>query len=182
MYWVFDDATMKSGPLWTSSRWVGINKLYAWSADNEAELAKGWFVKADTIEALAKMLVVKDYFGRVVGMDPAGLVKTISDYNAACAAGTDTQFGRRAATLKPVSKPPYYAMEVCECQTNTHGGPEHNKFSQTLDMDGKPIPRLYSTGELGSIYGFLYNGGGNVPEAYATGRIAATHAVSLKPW
>jgi succinate dehydrogenase/fumarate reductase flavoprotein subunit len=182
MYWIFDDATMKSGPFFSVSRWVGVNKLYDWSADNEAELAKGWFIKADTIEALAKMIVVKDYFGKVVGMDPAGLVQTISDYNAACAAGKDAQFGRRAVTLLPVSKPPYYAMEVCECQTNTQGGPERNKFNQTLDMDGNPIPRLYTVGELGSIYGFLYNGGGNVPEAYATGRIAAAHAVSLDPW
>ncbi len=182
MYWVFDDATMKAGSFWRDSRWVGINKVYAWSKDNEAELAKGWFVKADTIEELAKKLVVKDYFGKVVGIEPAALAKTIADYNAACAAGKDAQFGRRPATLKPVSKPPYYAMQVIECQTNTQGGPERNKFNQTLDMDGKPIPRLYSVGELGSIYGFLYNGGGNVPEAYATGRIAAMHAVSLKPW
>jgi succinate dehydrogenase/fumarate reductase flavoprotein subunit len=84
--------------------------------------------------------------------------------------------------MKPLSTPPFYAMEICECQTNTQGGPERNKDNQTIGNDGKPIPRLYTVGELGSIYGFLYNGGGNVPEAYATGRIAAKHAVTLKPW
>jgi succinate dehydrogenase/fumarate reductase flavoprotein subunit len=182
MFWIFDDATMKGGSFWTESRWVGIHKIYKWSADNEAELAKGWFIKADTIEELAKKIVVKDYFGKVVGMDVAGLVKQVADYNAYCAAGKDAQFNRRAATLKPISKPPYYAMQVIECQTNTQGGPEHDQFARTIGADNKPIPRLYSAGELGSVYGFLYNGGGNVPEAYAMGRVAAQHAVTLKPW
>jgi 3-oxosteroid 1-dehydrogenase len=51
-----------------------------------------------------------------------------------------------------------------------------------VSVDGKPIPRLYTPGELGSLYGALYNGGGNLPEAYAFGRIAAEHALTLKPW
>ncbi len=73
-------------------------------------------------------------------------------------------------------------MEICDCQTNTDGGPEHNQFNQTLDQDGKPIPRLYNVGELGSIYGHLYNGAGNIPETYSGGRVAAKHALTLKPW
>ena len=115
-------------------------------------------------------------------MDAAGLVETVNKYNQYCAAGKDPDFGRRPEILLPVSAPPFYAMEICECQTNTQGGPEHNKYRQTLDADGKPIPRLYSVGELGSIYGFLYNGGGNIPEAYSSGRVAARHAAALTPW
>lgn len=182
MYWVFDDATMKSRPFAIASRWVGKHKIYTWSPDNQAELAKGWIIKADTLQELAKKIVVKDFFGRVVGMDPAGLEATVAKYNQYGAAGKDPDFGRRPSTLKPLSKPPFYAIEICECQTNTQGGPEHDKFARTLNVDGKPIPRLYTPGELGSLYGALYNGGGNLPEAYSFGRIAAEHALALKPW
>ena len=37
--------------------------------------------------------------------------------------------------------------------------------------DGTPIPRLYSAGELGSIYSYLYQGTGNIGECLAFGRI-----------
>ena len=184
MYWIFDDKRVKAGPLRADSHWADIAKVYVgnWSQDNKAELAKGWFIQADTIEALAKKIVCKDFFGRVVGMDAAGLVATVQKYNQFCANGKDLDFGRRVSTLLPLVTPPFYAMEICDCQTNTVGGPERNKFNQTLDMDGKPIPRLYNVGELGSIYGAVYNGSGNIPETYAGGKVAATHAVALKPW
>jgi acetyl esterase len=58
-----------------------------------------------------------------------------------------------------------------------------------LDPDGRPIPRLYSAGELGSIYGFLYQGGGNLAECLAFGRIAGAnaaaepaHPATRRPW
>ena len=54
--------------------------------------------------------------------------------------------------------------------------------AQTLDKDDKPIPRLYTPGELGSFFGFLYPGGSNIPEAIAFGRIAGEHAAAEKAW
>jgi len=182
MYWIFDDTRMKEGSLARSGQWTGIHKIYEWSEDNEAELAKGYFIKADTIEELAQKIVVKDFFGRVVGMDAAGLVETVTKYNQYAAAGKDEDLGRKPSTLIPLSTPPFYAMQVSECQTNTQGGPEYTKNQRTVGVDGQPIPRLYNAGENGSIYGFLYNGAGNVPEAYATGRLAAKDAVTLEPW
>jgi succinate dehydrogenase/fumarate reductase flavoprotein subunit len=73
-------------------------------------------------------------------------------------------------------------MEVCECQTNTQGGPKHDRYMRILDSYDKPIPRLYEAGEMGSIFGHLYNGGENIPEAASGGRRAAKHIVSLKAW
>ena len=182
IYWVFDDITMKAGSLrGTYKQYVGIHKIYEWSEDNSKEVEKGWIIKADTIEELGQKIKIKDFFGRVVGMDAAGLVETVNKYNQYCAAGKDLDFGRRAETLIPISTPPFYAMEVCDCLTNTMGGPQHNKYAQTLDVDEKPIPRLYSAGELGAIFGFLYNGQ-NLAEAVAFGRIAGEHAAGLEPW
>ena len=42
-----------------------------------------------------------------------------------------------------------------------------------MGVDGAPIAGLYSAGEFGSMYAHGYNGGGNVGEAFATGRMAA---------
>jgi succinate dehydrogenase/fumarate reductase flavoprotein subunit len=81
-----------------------------------------------------------------------------------------------------VETPPYYAAELALTVTNTQGGPKHNGKAQTLNKDDKPIPRLYSAGEFGSFFGFLYPGGSNIPEAIAFGRIAGENAAAEKPW
>ena len=50
-----------------------------------------------------------------------------------------------------------------------------------MGVDGEPIGRLYSAGELGSIYSFLYQGGGNIGECFAFGRIAGEKAALKSP-
>lgn len=43
-------------------------------------------------------------------------------------------------------------------EPNTQGGPRRNVEAQVLDVFGEPIPRLYSSGELGSMWGLIYQG------------------------
>ena len=182
-YYIFDDTTMKGRKLGTSGdHFVRILGIYDWSEDNQAELEKGWIIKGDTLEELANNVVAKNYFGEVVGIDAAGLVETVAKYNEFCAAGEDLDFGRRPSTMLPILTPPFYAMEICDCQTNTDGGPKHNGHCQVLDAFDQPISRLYVAGELGSTYGFLYNGAENIPECSSSGRRAARHAVGLTAW
>jgi succinate dehydrogenase/fumarate reductase flavoprotein subunit len=50
-----------------------------------------------------------------------------------------------------------------------------------MDVFGKEIPRLYSAGELGSIWGSLYPGAGNVSECIVFGRIAGRNAANETP-
>jgi len=45
-----------------------------------------------------------------------------------------------------------------------------------LRPDGEPIPRLYSAGELGSLWGLIYEGGSNLSECIVSGRIAGKNA------
>ena len=182
MYWIFDDTTIKSGKFGHSDRWINTRGIYTWSDDNMAEVEKGWIIKADTIEELGNKIEIKDWFGRVVGMDAAALAETVTKYNQYAAAGKDEDFGRRPETLQPIVTPPFYAMDIIQTQTNTDGGPEHDQYQQCMDLDGNTIRRLYTAGELGSQYGFLYNGGGNIPEAGANGRVAGKHAAGLEPW
>lgn len=56
------------------------------------------------------------------------------------------------------------------------------KAPEAEEGGNTPIPRLYSAGELGSIYGYLYQGTGNIGECLAFGRICARNAVAESPW
>ncbi len=157
-YAVFDEASFTAGPVTSSG---------GWSSDNLAELEKGWIVKADTLQELAEQ----------IGVEPSGLEKTVERYNFYCEQKEDYEFGRSADTLIPLNKEgPYYAMELTPTLTNTQGGAVRNANCEVVDLDGYAIPHLYSAGEFGSMFVHGYNGGGNVGEALASGRIAGTNA------
>lgn len=171
-----------NGQVFSSGYYDPVHNIYSWSSDNSVELAKGWIVTADTPADLGAKITCRNFFGDVVGMDAAGLDATVTRYNAMCAAGVDTDFGRPASTLKPFTTGPFYAMELCEEMTNTDGGPAHDKYNRTLDTNNNPIPRLYSAGELGSLWSRVYIGAGNMGEAVVTGKIAGTSAAALPSW
>ncbi len=174
-YAIFDETMRKAGPIAMLDARVGyadVYKILEWSKDNQAEIEKGWIFKADTLRELAGKM----------GIEAAGLEETVSKYNKYCEDGTDLDLGRPKRALLPLKNPPYYGTELCLMMINTMGGPKHNARAQVLDYKNKPIPRLYAAGEFGSIFGIIYQGGQNMPEAYSSGRIAAKHAMSLKPW
>ena len=84
--------------------------------------------------------------------------------------------------LTKIDQPPYVALKIYPIMYNTQGGPRRNASCQVVDPFDNPILRLYSAGELGSFWGWMYNGGGNNSECLATGRIAGANAASLSPW
>ena len=176
MYLVTNQAKLDQGPLFVAAgknggnTWPNVKGVYTWSDDNKAEIAKGWLEKGETLEELAKK----------INVDPEGLVATVAKYNEDCAQGFDSEFGRDIA-LSPIDGGPYYATELGLGIINTQGGPARNGHHQVLDYNDKPIPRLYAGGEFGSIWIFLYQGGGNVPEALCT-RAAGVEAANLEPW
>jgi succinate dehydrogenase/fumarate reductase flavoprotein subunit len=173
-YMIFDETGRLRGPLATSSRkfgWFGWFSNYDWSKDNSKEIEKGWIVKGENAGEL----------GSKLGMKPDDLSSTIAGYNANCKNGVDLAFGREKETLVPLERPPYYAVKLYPTMYNTQGGPRRNSKCQIVDPNGQPIPRLYSAGELGSFYGWMYNGGGNNAECLCTGQIAARNVVAMKP-
>ena len=172
---VFDETTRTKGPL-VSNRigkfgWFSWHSGYEWSKDNSKEIEKGWIVKGDTVEELATKLAIK----------PTDLVSTIARYNESCKNQADPDFNRPKQNLIALDKPPYYAVKLYPTMVNTQGGPKRNAKCQVVDPFGEPIPRLYSAGELGSFWGWMYNGGGNNAECLCTGQIAARNAVAMKP-
>ena len=60
--------------------------------------------------------------------------------------------------------------------------PGCQRRQQIVDTAGKPIPRLYAAGELGSSFGHLYLSGGNIAECFVTGWVAGREAATLAPW
>lgn len=179
---VFDEATRKRGPICANKKdtkdtrgghyyYSVVHDMYDWSEDNMAEVEKGWVLKADSISELAKKMNV----------DATTLEETVKKYNGYCEAGVDPEFGRAKKDMKPIAEGPFYAMKCGIAMINTQGGPKRNAANQVLDTEDNPIPRLYSAGELGSFFGFLYQGANNFAEAIITGKNAAEALAASKP-
>ena len=163
---IFDDKTCKAGAivaLWLS--WP-ITKLgYQWSADNAAEVEKGWIIKADTIEELAEK----------TGRNAGALQLAIDTFNEGVAAGSD-EFGRTTETMQPIDTPPYYAVAITPTLVGTTGGAKRDTGARVLRWDGTPIEGLFEAGELGSYVSNLYQNGMFLAECIASGRAAADSA------
>jgi len=150
---------------------AGRARLYKWREDNGEELNKERIKQENTIKAPALQL----------NLDPRALEQTIYDYNRGCKNGVDKTYHRNPEKLLPLSTPPFYGVQLLPGGPNTQGGPRRNGRDQVLRPDGFPIHRLYSAGELGSIYGMLYPGsGGNLAECIAFGRIAGENLSELR--
>ena len=144
---------------------------YEWSEDNLKEVELGILKRADSLEQLAVIL----------GVDGAALKQSVARWNALCKAGVDEDFGRPRGSMMPIEVPPFYGAPVWATLSNTQGGPVHDAGQRIIDVYGKPIPRLYAAGELGSSFGHLYMSGGNIVECFVTGRIAGRNAATAAP-
>ena len=128
-------------------------------------------IKADTLEELAD----------ATGMDVTILKNTVEKFNSYAASGVDVEFNRSAKSMTAISSSgPYYALEFIPCILNTQGGPRRNENAEVLDVNGDPIPHLYSAGELGGITSYQYQGGGNMAECIIFGQIAGKNAAAVK--
>lgn len=189
-YLIFDDAAFKRGPIGSGSSGYAVNREgYKWSRDNSQELKNGIIKKAATLKELAK----------IIGVPAENLEATVSKWNADMKAGKDTLFNRpihnphkkvvhieqKAGGI--VSAPlaeqgPYYAMTLYPTLLNTQGGPKKDVNGHVMTPDNKPVPRLYAAGELGSLWGNIYQGATNNAECIVFGRLAGRAAASEKPW
>lgn len=187
---IFDDKAFKRGPVVGGSSGYSINREgYKWSRDNSQELANGVITKAESLEELAKK----------IGVSAENLVAAVQKWNTDIKAGKDTQFNRPiqnphkkvvhieqkagAAVSAPLDETgPYYAIKLYPTLLNTQGGPKKNVNGQVMDVNNNPIPRLYAAGELGSMWGNIYQGACNNAECIVFGRLAGRAAAAEKPW
>ena len=78
-------------------------------------------------------------------------------------------------------KAPFFAIPLYPGGPNTKGGLRSNARREVLDWDDQPIPRLYTAGEISSVFQFVYQGGGNLAECIVFGRIAGANAAAEAP-
>lgn len=171
---IFDETFRASTPLANLGFGPVGQGLVDWSADNSAEIEKGWILKGNTIEELAAKIQAHPDNRNLMKTDQ--LTKAVARFNALCAQKKDDDFNRMPATLGAIEKPPFYAAPLYAGGPNTKGGIAANAKRQVLDWSGQPIPRLYSAGEISSAFKFVYQGGGNLTECIVFGRIAGRNA------
>ncbi len=174
---VFDETLKQSGPV-VHLAGAAYNDV-DWGKDNENAIAKGWIIKADTLDELAEKINAHPDNREM--MDAELLKASIARYNEHCAAGHDADFERQTDTLGPVDKPPFYAVPLYLGGPNTKGGLRANAKRQVLDWDDEPLPRLYTAGEISSVFQFVYQGGGNLAECITFGRVAGGNAAREAP-
>jgi succinate dehydrogenase/fumarate reductase flavoprotein subunit len=162
---VFDEAARQAGPL---NGLLGTPNDYTWSADNSAEVDRGWIISATSPVQLAEQL----------GMDPAILEDTLAEYNASARAGRDDRFGRSPDTLVPLDISRLYAIETWPGIAGTTGGPRHDEQARVLRPDGQPVPGLYAAGAVSLVWGHLIEHGGGLTDAIVFGRTAGTQAAA----
>ena len=152
--------------------------------------APTWLTSADTVDELADALGVP--------ADP--LAATVERWNGFVKQGHDDDFGRgdsaydgwcgdRArypgvfATLGPIDRGPYYAVELVGSALGTKGGPLTTVDGEVLDVDGAVIPGLYAAGNaMAAPTGMVYGGaGGTLGPALVFGYRAGRAAASGSP-
>lgn len=185
-FWIFDEKRRKLGPI--ASKHGACNPPkgikgpihYIWSEDNLEEIEKGWIMKADTLEELGEMLKADPDTHNL--FDVSNFLRTVERYNGFCKKGEDEDFHRPKNGLDPINEGPFYAVKLWPGGPNTQGGPRKNIQCQVIRPDETPIRRLYACGEMGSFFGMLYNGGGNLAECIAMGRVAGKNAAEEPAW
>ena len=109
---------------------------------------------ADTLEELAAF----------IGYDETAtknLVASVESWNACCAAGIDSEYGKDEACLFPIDTPPYYAFRQNSGMVGglmvTLGGLMTDRYQNVLDQNCEPIEGLYATGNCcGQRFGVGY--------------------------
>ncbi|MEA2978257.1 MAG: tricarballylate dehydrogenase [Alphaproteobacteria bacterium] len=128
---------------------------------------------------------------RLIGVDGAGLARTVTAYNAACtgdprrfdATISDGLAASPALTppksnwARAISEPPFLAWPLVGAIAYTFGGLATDTRARVL-RDGSPIPGLYAAGEItGHFYATAPNAV-SVLRAFVFGRIAGREAVA----
>ena len=99
------------------------------------------------------------------------------------------QDGRRTHGLSPdktnwaqaIDTPPYYLVPVTGGLTFTFGGLTIDGDARVIAIGGRPIPRLYATGDILGIFFHNYPSMTGQTRNLVFGRRAGRHAAALVP-
>ena len=135
--------------------------------------------KSDTLEGLVKQLNV----------DHAQAMKSLKEYNDACGRGgpfnaaaldglhTEGIDPPKTNWAQKLDKPPYVSWPVTGGITFTFGGLKIDKQARVISTGWKPIPGLYTCGEMvGGLFHYNYPLGTGLMSGVVFGRIAGREA------
>lgn len=180
------DFNWKNNPCWLVFDQEYVDQYGGFDVPPGGEMPS-WVRRADSLQALAAELDV-----------PAeSLGTTIERWNASVAQGHDDEFGRGAsaydvwfgdrahfptpqATLGPIDRAPYYAVQIHISTLGTIGGPLTTPDCEVLDVDNEIIPGLWAAGNaMASPTRMVYGGaGGSLGPALVFGFRAGRSAAS----
>ena len=160
---------------------TGPDRLHHLRFDGRDEL------HADTVSA-DRRATIAELAGKL-GLDPAALEKTVTEFNAAVRPGTFDHTildDCRTEGLTPpkthwarkIDTPPYLAYPVRPGITFTYLGTRVNKQARMLMKDGKPAANMFAAGEImaGNVLGKGYAAGIGMTIGSVFGRVAGREA------
>ena len=136
--------------------------LYESSYRLQKHTAKGYHVKADTLEELAQKL----------GVPADKLVATRDQFNRAIRGEEQDPFRAKPFKREFRTEGPFYGVQVESAVHMTRGGVVANEKTEVLDVEGRVVPGLFAAGEV-------TNSSAAYSAAVIFGRIAGENAVKF---
>jgi 3-oxosteroid 1-dehydrogenase len=135
-----------------------------------------WVITARTVGALAER----------IGIERSALEATVARYNAHAQLGEDPDFRRHQVGLMgpgqmaPITRPPFYAMEIYPGTLGTNGGPQIDRNGQVRKHGGGLVEGLYAAGNTAAnAFGWAYpSGGGTIANGMVFGFLAGRHVAA----
>lgn len=164
--------------------WLILDTPLRKAALREALFGGLWFFQS--VPALFSMLFAPrapslEALAAKIGLPPASLRDTVTQYTAAATGQLEDAFGKSADMREPLATAPYYALNISAdnrsfpCPAITLGGLRVNEASgAVLDQAGRDIPGLYAAGR--TAIGIASNGyvsGLSLADCLWSGRRAA---------
>ncbi|PKM69526.1 MAG: flavocytochrome c [Firmicutes bacterium HGW-Firmicutes-19] len=147
-------------------------------ADAQGMDTGGWdlslAIKRNIVRPFASLEQIADEFG----LDEAVFSDEVSRYNAMMLKGKDDDFDKMITQdMKPITQPPFYIMRMWPKVHTTLGGLKIDLQARVLNMENRPILKLFAAGEVtGGIHGASRLGSCAITECLVMGRIAGQNA------
>jgi hypothetical protein len=169
IHMIFDETYRKSGHIGKATAdWdVSHGNLYDWSDDNLREVEKGGSRRPTHCVSCAALINIP--LNRSVA--------TVERFNRFAEQGSGRRLGRAGRHNGALRKRhPLRHGTLTPAFVNTQGGPRRNKDAQIIGIGGRTDRAALLGGRAWLHLFFLYQGGGNIGECFAFGRIAGRNA------
>ncbi|MFC1930178.1 flavocytochrome c [Chloroflexota bacterium] len=149
-------------------------------ADAKAVETTGWDIKPCLEKGILKQFGQLQELASYYGIASDNLKITIEKFNGYLENKLDEELGKQILPdAVPIITPPYYGIRTWPKVHHTMGGVQINTRAQVIDINQRPIQRLYAAGEVtGGIHGACRLGSCAVTECLVFGRIAGQNAAS----